>query len=446
MQTIQGKIAKLHILAHNEEVPKELYADEGINYFQIKDKIWRLENNGVLTGFYPAKEDKEYDELLGKFGKDAYDNTKIWMLDNKIYNTNFPIAEFQWVMKYFQQIYDRDKTEAGVYLLYHQALNEWKVLPVVQVDCSGGSVNYLPPTGIFNDDHKGREYKKAMEESPEAVANQARVVENYNRLYAEGWRIYGTIHSHCEMNAFHSGVDDADELDFDGLHITIGKVRSGFHYAARLMFKRGIWPVDMSKLLKVEKLSDLNDLDHVNISQEDMDLLMKDIGRRPVVQHIKQYNNDDNQSYGYGHHYPIKATKIEPSNNHDFLWHNREVGEENSIEDYSQWSEWHKNVFEVDELVAVLDLAQNKIIYVQYNYWIKNRQMFPSNQYRKMDLAQKPQLPARKVSVPSKQILLINDGDLDPDQAADGTVKVREAKRLKRKKAKNIAKIWRGCK
>lgn len=38
----------------------------------------------------------------------------------------------------------------------------------------------------------------------------------------DGFQLVGTIHSHASMSAFHSGIDDADEQHFDGLHITIG--------------------------------------------------------------------------------------------------------------------------------------------------------------------------------------------------------------------------------
>lgn len=36
----------------------------------------------------------------------------------------------------------------------------------------------------------------------------------------------GTIHSHCDFNAFHSGVDVDDEALFTGLHLTFGNVNS----------------------------------------------------------------------------------------------------------------------------------------------------------------------------------------------------------------------------
>jgi hypothetical protein len=34
----------------------------------------------------------------------------------------------------------------------------------------------------------------------------------------------GTMHSHVDMSAFHSGVDEKDEAAFDGLHLTVGKI------------------------------------------------------------------------------------------------------------------------------------------------------------------------------------------------------------------------------
>lgn len=38
----------------------------------------------------------------------------------------------------------------------------------------------------------------------------------------EGYLRVGTIHSHCDFGAFHSGTDVDDESDFDGLHVTFG--------------------------------------------------------------------------------------------------------------------------------------------------------------------------------------------------------------------------------
>jgi len=45
----------------------------------------------------------------------------------------------------------------------------------------------------------------------------------YQMTNIPGVALIGSIHSHASMSAFHSGVDIADEMNFDGLHITIGK-------------------------------------------------------------------------------------------------------------------------------------------------------------------------------------------------------------------------------
>jgi hypothetical protein len=39
-----------------------------------------------------------------------------------------------------------------------------------------------------------------------------------------GVQLLGTIHSHADMTAFHSGTDEIDEVDVDGLHIVVGEV------------------------------------------------------------------------------------------------------------------------------------------------------------------------------------------------------------------------------
>lgn len=39
---------------------------------------------------------------------------------------------------------------------------------------------------------------------------------------AEGWLYFGTVHHHCTGSAFQSSVDENNEKDQDGLHITVG--------------------------------------------------------------------------------------------------------------------------------------------------------------------------------------------------------------------------------
>ncbi len=51
----------------------------------------------------------------------------------------------------------------------------------------------------------------------------------------DGWTLAGTIHSHAAMSAFHSGTDDADEANFDGVHITVGKLDSVPEYSCSIV-------------------------------------------------------------------------------------------------------------------------------------------------------------------------------------------------------------------
>ena len=43
-------------------------------------------------------------------------------------------------------------------------------------------------------------------------------------LLAKGYKTVGSIHSHCDFSAFHSGFDRRDEDEFDGIHITLGHI------------------------------------------------------------------------------------------------------------------------------------------------------------------------------------------------------------------------------
>jgi hypothetical protein len=57
----------------------------------------------------------------------------------------------------------------------------------------------------------------------------------------------GTIHSHCDFSAFHSGTDERDEATFDGLHLTFGNVnRENFSIAGSVVFCNSRSKVDPS--------------------------------------------------------------------------------------------------------------------------------------------------------------------------------------------------------
>ncbi len=91
--------------------------------------------------------------------------------------------------KFFAAVYEKDKTEAELLILFDEGTKEYSLMPPYQV------VTLVSVSSIFD---------------------QADIPEHLT--------VVGTIHSHCDFSAFHSGTDDNDASDFNGLHITIGHV------------------------------------------------------------------------------------------------------------------------------------------------------------------------------------------------------------------------------
>jgi hypothetical protein len=97
-----------------------------------------------------------------------------------------PYALIRKVGKFFTEVYKLHKSEAVGYLYYSPTLG-WLFWPPEQT-ATTAHCKYGEPAAI------------------------------------DGYQVAGTIHSHGSMSAFHSGTDKDDEANFDGIHITIGKV------------------------------------------------------------------------------------------------------------------------------------------------------------------------------------------------------------------------------
>jgi len=123
------------------------------------------------------------------------------------YNYKLPILPAALVNKahtFFQMVWDKFHAEAEVMILYNRRTKEY-VLWCPNQSVSGGSVDY-------------------------------KMDEELGELQGNGFIVIGTIHSHCNFSAYHSGVDIHDEHDQDGLHITLGHVdRADFSAAASIV-------------------------------------------------------------------------------------------------------------------------------------------------------------------------------------------------------------------
>lgn len=134
-----------------------------------EDGIYRYTRNGVFEALVKVSKADEFGKV--KAG--------IAMV------TPIPADLIDRVVAFFGEVWKEHKAEACVYLLFDRTLREWDVY-VPEQEVTGASCNYGPPL--------------------------------------PGLGVAGSIHSHGSMAAFHSGTDEHDELDFDGVHITVGKL------------------------------------------------------------------------------------------------------------------------------------------------------------------------------------------------------------------------------
>lgn len=92
-------------------------------------------------------------------------------------------------LKFFKQIYETYKSEAGIRIFYNP-YTQWYLLDVPKQKISGASVDW----------------------------------ENSNP--PEDFMYIGTLHSHVTMSAFHSGTDKGSEGKLDGIHVVFGHVNT----------------------------------------------------------------------------------------------------------------------------------------------------------------------------------------------------------------------------
>jgi len=123
-----------------------------------------------------------------------------------------PLELVRKVTAWFKAVFQKHRSEAVGYLYYSAAMGEWQFLPPTQT-ATVASAKY--------------------DEAP--------------RL--SGWQVVGTIHSHGSMSAFHSGTDDADEANFDGVHITVGRVDSVPEYSCSIVVQGHREVVDPATLI-----------------------------------------------------------------------------------------------------------------------------------------------------------------------------------------------------
>ena len=75
---------------------------------------------------------------------------------------------------------------------------------------------------------------------------------------AEGWREAGTVHHHCGCGAFQSMTDWKDEIDKNGVHVTLGYMsRDKLDIDSRVSFRHIMYGCDPLEWIDVEHVDDL---------------------------------------------------------------------------------------------------------------------------------------------------------------------------------------------
>ena len=129
------------------------------------DGIFLYKENELFKAIVDYKE--EFEEIKESF---------------EIKTSKIPVYLLREITDLFKEVYDKYSSEAIVLLTYIN--NVWGyVVPDQEVGCSSADYDNVPP-GVY----------------------------------------YGTIHSHAAMTAFHSSTDDKDEIEMEGIHLTIGKL------------------------------------------------------------------------------------------------------------------------------------------------------------------------------------------------------------------------------
>lgn len=347
----------LHIVPYNKEIPDELLSDKGASFVLHGTDLFQLKQSPLHSVMSGVDQD---DKFFSKtFGESKYDPDKVYMLRNDWDQFKFPVDQFRYVMKYFRELYNKHKSEAAVLLMLNQKTKDWQVLFVLQCSASGASVVYAQPIIDSSNIENWQEKRiiEAIMKDKVAAAFQTEIYNRYNDLYNKGYRIYGTIHSHCNFGAFHSGTDDHDEKNFDGLHITIGNVNSGWSYSCRYMASTASFPIDITKVLGIEDTKSIEeDIDSILVEDEHMNLMMPNLLREaPAV--VTTYPTTE---YNYGRNNNAPSYNIYPTSNYG----------------NNSWSSggsdtWSDNVWKEVNVYRVYNWKTNEVLHVKVAFWNK---------------------------------------------------------------------------
>lgn len=194
-----------------------------------KSTFWSKDNDDdeALTSV------KMVNPLTGKPISEEDDAEEHKLLNARPYiNMNLPKVPAHIIYKallFFRKVYRKHRSEAAVILCYNPDTDEYGLYCPKQ-DVSGAHVDY--DRRFYNRNKRG---EVNVPEAGENHQTYGKIDDVMIEMSKQGFRNVGTIHSHANFSAFHSGTDTHDESSFDGVHITLGHVADGeFSWASSL--------------------------------------------------------------------------------------------------------------------------------------------------------------------------------------------------------------------
>jgi hypothetical protein len=115
----------------------------------------------------------------------------------RYHGPKIPLKDWQQVLSFFASVFKADRSECQVRLYRHKTTGLFKFWAFPQSKNSGMTTRELPSSELW-------------------AATDA--------MFDDNWVHFGSVHHHCSMGAFQSGVDKNDEVNaaVNGLHITVG--------------------------------------------------------------------------------------------------------------------------------------------------------------------------------------------------------------------------------
>jgi len=267
--------------------------DHGMYYAVTGNGCYAHWDNGIVKGFVPCQK-SDLEPYLKTVEKKATYNLP-----------PFDVNEFFEVLSFLRESYKKHKSESCVLLFYKvptsglilkQETDKLKELatslPEDKTTWSPEQVkSYLDQVNVVREktkehslisdkfsnveiDHSKSEYvlvypKQIVTASSVGYGEEAtgvtieETLQEFKRKDPQidgdsGYRYFkvGSIHSHPHFNAFHSSVDDSDEFDWPGLHLTIGDImHKNFEISASIILQNTRFKLDPCDIIDgIEKV------------------------------------------------------------------------------------------------------------------------------------------------------------------------------------------------